>query len=236
MGTAMTLLESYELTGFFRICMTTFEALLKFHDFILPLVSQWNPWFLHVKFIVDFRMIIAACSGHQFSLCRQFTYMTVFLPTVHWQHTHYIYSPNQFHVHMYISHWGPEEQSPSLEINFDSRISCTQHPAHPASISAHLMKEVETGEPMQTLNPLPLPCPSACMCTDLATPWGNLPHLFLCPLYAGHNSYTVHGILGVQGDASWDGMQWYNFMFNHHHFHLIHLFGLLGHCVLHLRG
>src|SRR5258708_12579923 len=29
-------------------------------------------------------------------------------------------SINHFHVHMYISCWGPEEQSPSLEINFDS--------------------------------------------------------------------------------------------------------------------
>jgi len=27
---------------------------------------------------------------------------------------------NQFHVHTYISHWGPGEQSPSLEIDFDS--------------------------------------------------------------------------------------------------------------------
>ena len=31
-------------------------------------------------------------------------------------------SINHSHVHMYISHWGPEEQSPSLEINFDSTI------------------------------------------------------------------------------------------------------------------
>ncbi len=29
-------------------------------------------------------------------------------------------SCNQFHVHMYISHWGPGEQSPSLEIIFNS--------------------------------------------------------------------------------------------------------------------
>src|SRR5260221_7470939 len=28
--------ELYELTGFLRICMTMFGALLKFHDFILP--------------------------------------------------------------------------------------------------------------------------------------------------------------------------------------------------------
>src|SRR5258708_938516 len=70
-------------------------------------------------------------------------------------------SPNQFHVHTYISCWGPEEQSPSLEINFDSRTSCTQHPAYLAGIGAPLMKEVETGEPMQTLSLLPLPCSSA---------------------------------------------------------------------------
>src|SRR5260221_1971247 len=36
-GTEITPLESYELTGFLRICTTTFGALLKFHDFILPL-------------------------------------------------------------------------------------------------------------------------------------------------------------------------------------------------------
>src|SRR5260221_1253910 len=35
-GTAITPLESYELTGFLIICTTTFGALLKFHDFILP--------------------------------------------------------------------------------------------------------------------------------------------------------------------------------------------------------
>src|SRR5258708_3874310 len=29
-------------------------------------------------------------------------------------------SCNQFHVHTYISHWGPGEQSPSLEIIFSS--------------------------------------------------------------------------------------------------------------------
>src|SRR5258708_36859399 len=29
-------------------------------------------------------------------------------------------SCNQFHVHTYISRWGPGEQSPSLEIIFDS--------------------------------------------------------------------------------------------------------------------
>src|SRR5258708_3214355 len=33
-------------------------------------------------------------------------------------------SCNQFHVHMYISCWGPGEQSPSLEIIFDSYRSC----------------------------------------------------------------------------------------------------------------
>src|SRR5260370_19092073 len=33
-------------------------------------------------------------------------------------------SCNQFHVHMYISCWGPGEQSPSLEIIFNSYRSC----------------------------------------------------------------------------------------------------------------
>src|SRR5258705_7471466 len=37
--------------------------------------------FLHVKFIADFRMMVMACSGHQFSLCRWFTYRTIILPT-----------------------------------------------------------------------------------------------------------------------------------------------------------
>jgi len=36
------------------------------------------------------------------------------LPIIHFD------SCNQFHVHMYISHWGPGEQSPSLEIIFNS--------------------------------------------------------------------------------------------------------------------
>jgi len=39
MGTAITPLESYELTGFLRIYTTTFEALMKFHDFILSPLS-----------------------------------------------------------------------------------------------------------------------------------------------------------------------------------------------------
>src|SRR5258708_1157156 len=33
-------------------------------------------------------------------------------------------SCNQFHVHTYISCWGPGEQSPSLEIIFNSYESC----------------------------------------------------------------------------------------------------------------
>src|SRR5258708_9350352 len=39
--------------------------------------------FLHVKFIADFRTMVKACSGHQFGLCRQFTYRTIILPTVY---------------------------------------------------------------------------------------------------------------------------------------------------------
>src|SRR5258705_8417571 len=47
------------------------------------LSSLWyHSGFLCVKFIVDFRVIIMASFGHQISLCRQFTYWTVFLPTV----------------------------------------------------------------------------------------------------------------------------------------------------------
>src|SRR5258708_39088966 len=38
--------------------------------------------FLHVKFIVDFRTMVMACSGHQFGLCRWFTYRTIIPPTV----------------------------------------------------------------------------------------------------------------------------------------------------------
>src|SRR5258708_4323276 len=38
--------------------------------------------FLHVKFIADFRMMVMACSGHQFSLCRWFAYRTIILPTM----------------------------------------------------------------------------------------------------------------------------------------------------------
>src|SRR5260221_13751379 len=81
MGTAITPLESYEFTGFSRIGTTTIGTLPEFHDFILPLISQWNTQFLHVKFIADFRMMVMACSGHQFGLCRQFTYRTIILPT-----------------------------------------------------------------------------------------------------------------------------------------------------------
>src|SRR6266446_3548685 len=29
-------------------------------------------------------MMVMACSGHQFSLCRQFTYRTIILPTLFW--------------------------------------------------------------------------------------------------------------------------------------------------------
>src|SRR6266446_4500811 len=81
MGTAITPLESYELTGFLRICTTTIGTLPEFHDFILPLVSYWNTRFLCVTFIADFGVIVMASFGHQIGLCRQFTYWTIFLPT-----------------------------------------------------------------------------------------------------------------------------------------------------------
>src|SRR5258705_13083812 len=54
-------------------------------------------------------------------------------------------SINHSHVHTYISCWGPEEQSPSLEINFDSTNLVCLYPAHLARGGIHLMKEVETG-------------------------------------------------------------------------------------------
>src|SRR6266436_1508117 len=38
--------------------------------------------FLHVKFIADFRTMLMACSGHQFGLCRRFTYRTIIPPTM----------------------------------------------------------------------------------------------------------------------------------------------------------
>src|SRR5258708_1224313 len=72
-------------------------------------------------------------------------------------------SINHSHVHTYISHWGPEEQSPSLEINFDSTNLTCLYPAHLARRGIHSMKEVETSEPMQSLSSLPLPHPGAHM-------------------------------------------------------------------------
>src|SRR5258708_23188783 len=66
-------------------------------------------------------------------------------------------SINHSHVHMYISHWGPEEQSPSLEINFDSTNLVHLYPTHLAGGGVHSTKEVETSEPMQSLSLLPSP-------------------------------------------------------------------------------
>src|SRR5258707_15451071 len=66
-------------------------------------------------------------------------------------------SINHSHVHMYISHWGPEEHSPSLEINFDSTNLVCLYPAHSAIGGIHLTKEVETVKPMQTLISSPSP-------------------------------------------------------------------------------
>src|SRR5258705_15938 len=51
-------------------------------------------------------------------------------------------SINHSHVHMYISHWGPEEQSPSLEINFNSTNLVCLHPAHLAGVDG---KTVSSG-------------------------------------------------------------------------------------------
>src|SRR5258708_772314 len=66
-------------------------------------------------------------------------------------------SCNQFHVHTYISRWGPGEQSPHLEIIFDSsENSCAM--SHPSGWNCtHSTKEVEPGEPTQSLSSLPSP-------------------------------------------------------------------------------
>src|SRR6266481_1362329 len=72
-------------------------------------------------------------------------------------------SINHSHAHTYISCWGPEEQSPSLEINFNSNNLVHLYPTHSARRGIHLTKEVETSEPMQLLSSLPLPHPSAHM-------------------------------------------------------------------------
>src|SRR6266478_2581117 len=66
-------------------------------------------------------------------------------------------SINHSHVHMYISCWGPEEQSPSLEINFNSTNLVCLYPTHSAGGGVHSTKEVETSEPMQSLSSLPSP-------------------------------------------------------------------------------
>src|SRR5258708_34878225 len=70
------------------------------------------------------------------------TTCTIFIhPSLSIQHTF-----NPFHVYMYISHWGSERQSPSLEIIFDPLLTCTG--VHPLSgWTAHMMKEVGTGGP-----------------------------------------------------------------------------------------
>src|SRR5258708_26935799 len=101
MGTAITPLESYELLdfrGWVRQRLGHFQNSMVlssfwYHSGILV--------FLHVKFIADFRMMVMACSGHQFGLCRQFTYRTIILPTLCYitkvcrgPHTHNIYNIN----------------------------------------------------------------------------------------------------------------------------------------------
>src|SRR5258707_14147448 len=73
-------------------------------------------------------------------------------------------SINHSHVHMYISCWGPEEQSPSLEINFNSTNLVCLYPAHLARGGIHSTKEVETSEPTQSLSLLPFPHLGACTC------------------------------------------------------------------------
>ncbi len=65
MGTAITPLESYELTGFLRIYATTFGVVLKFHDFIPSCSHSRISQILCVKFIVEVRTIVTACFDHQ---------------------------------------------------------------------------------------------------------------------------------------------------------------------------
>src|SRR5260221_1029255 len=100
---------------------------------------------------------------------------TIILPTTCTVFSHLFFSIlfdsiNHSHVHMYISCWGPEEQSPSLEINFDSTNLACLCPAHLAGRGAHLTKEVETGEPTQSLSSLPHPVLVLICATDLAIP------------------------------------------------------------------
>ena len=64
--------------------------------------------YTHLLFTVHPSGMLTACVLHLFTS-----------PIVHFDLL------NQFHVHTYISHWGPEEQSPSLEINFNSYKSHT---------------------------------------------------------------------------------------------------------------
>src|SRR5258707_2539335 len=76
---------------------------------------------------------------------------TIFIhPSLRIQHTF-----NPFHVYTYISHWGSERQSPSLEIIFDLVLTCTG--VHPLSGQNPCLydKEVETGGPMQYVEPAP---------------------------------------------------------------------------------
>src|SRR5258708_39023290 len=69
-------------------------------------------------------------------------------------------SCNQFHVHMYISHWAWRTVPQSRNHLQLLRISCTL--SRPFSwTSTHSTKEVETGEPMQSLSLLPSPCSHA---------------------------------------------------------------------------
>src|SRR5258705_11614571 len=65
MGTAITPLESYELTGFLRIYATTFGIVLKFHDFIPSCSHSRISQILCIKLIVEVRTIVTACFDHQ---------------------------------------------------------------------------------------------------------------------------------------------------------------------------
>ncbi len=61
--------------------------------------------------------------------------LTAHAPFIHWFSIVYLDSFNPFHVHTYISCWGPEELSPSLEINSNSELLCANIlPLWPVSV------------------------------------------------------------------------------------------------------
>ncbi len=131
----------------------------------------------------------------------------LFTPIVHFD------SLNQFHVHTYISCWGPEEQSPSLEINFNSYESCAPM-SHPSSWSRCPLNEGGGNQWANTfIEPTPFTLPWHCK-HDIGKGRGrpplNLESLLLdiystpCPLPMGHHSkkWRGQGLLGLLSPSS----------------------------------